>query len=85
MELIDEWLELGEHSGYLTYVLETRNEDAALRFWATYPLGPTPLTELMYYLYCIAVEQVEAPRRRREEADEVHGGRRRFAAAARCC
>ncbi|HKC80001.1 MAG TPA: hypothetical protein VKB91_02330, partial [Gemmatimonadaceae bacterium] len=29
LELIDEWLELGEHSGYLTYVLESQDEDAA--------------------------------------------------------
>jgi hypothetical protein len=25
LELIDEWLELGEHSGYLSYVLEARD------------------------------------------------------------
>jgi len=31
LELIDEWLDLGEHSGYLTYVLEAEGEVLATR------------------------------------------------------
>ena len=29
LELIDEWLELGEHSGYLTYVMESVAEEVS--------------------------------------------------------
>ena len=50
-ELIDEWLEQGEQSGYLTYVLE---EDS-LGVLGYVCFGPTPLTEWTYDLYWIAV------------------------------
>jgi ribosomal protein S18 acetylase RimI-like enzyme len=56
LELIDEWLELGEHSGYLTYVLEAREEgDSEVLGYACF--GPTPLTESTYDLYWIAVDK----------------------------
>ncbi len=56
LELVDEWLELGEHSGYLTYVLEaiTEGESAMLGYVC---FGPTPLTESTYDLYWIAVDK----------------------------
>ena len=56
LELIDEWLELGEHSGYLTYVMETldENESEVLGYVS---FGPTPLTESTYDLYWIAVDK----------------------------
>ncbi|HJP58690.1 MAG TPA: hypothetical protein VJ865_01770, partial [Gemmatimonadaceae bacterium] len=44
LELIDEWLELGEHSGYPTYVLEEQGEDES-RVGAYVCFGKTPLTE----------------------------------------
>lgn len=56
LELIDEWLELGEHSGYLTYVLETQGEDAS-EVLGYVCFGPTPLTESTYDLYWIAVDK----------------------------
>jgi ribosomal protein S18 acetylase RimI-like enzyme len=56
LELIDEWLELGEHSGYLTYVLEARNEDGS-EVLGYVSFGPTPLTESTYDLYWIAVDK----------------------------
>jgi ribosomal protein S18 acetylase RimI-like enzyme len=56
LELIDEWLELGEHSGYLTYVLESRGEDAS-EVLGYVSFGPTPLTESTYDLYWIAVDK----------------------------
>ena len=56
LELIDEWLELGEHSGYLTYVLEARNEDGP-EVLGYVSFGPTPLTESTYDLYWIAVDK----------------------------
>src|SRR3954469_10336673 len=56
LELIDEWLELGEHSGYLTYVLESRGEDSA-EVLGYVSFGPTPLTESTYDLYWIAVDK----------------------------
>src|SRR5687767_15990656 len=52
-ELIDEWLEQGEESGYLTYVLE---EDS-LGVLGYVCFGPTPLTEATYDLYWIAVDK----------------------------
>jgi ribosomal protein S18 acetylase RimI-like enzyme len=52
-ELIDEWLEQGEESGYLTYVLE---EDS-LGVLGYVCFGPTPLTEWTYDLYWIAVDK----------------------------
>ena len=56
LELIDEWLELGEHSGYLTYVLEAETDDSrdVLGYVC---FGPTPLTEATYDLYWIAVDK----------------------------
>jgi len=56
LELVDEWLELGEHSGYLTYVLEsiTEGESEMLGYVC---FGPTPLTESTYDLYWIAVDK----------------------------
>jgi ribosomal protein S18 acetylase RimI-like enzyme len=56
LELIDEWLELGEHSGYLTYVLEARDEDAS-EVLGYVSFGPTPLTESTFDLYWIAVDK----------------------------
>jgi ribosomal protein S18 acetylase RimI-like enzyme len=56
LELIDEWLELGEHSGYLTYVLESQTEDGA-EVLGYVCFGPTPLTESTYDLYWIAVDK----------------------------
>jgi ribosomal protein S18 acetylase RimI-like enzyme len=56
LELIDEWLELGEHSGYLTYVLESQAEgDSEVLAYVCF--GPTPLTESTYDLYWIAVDK----------------------------
>src|SRR5687768_5910330 len=52
-ELIDEWLEQGEPSGYLTYVLE---EDG-LGVLGYVCFGPTPLTETTYDLYWIVVDK----------------------------
>lgn len=52
-ELIDEWLEQGEQSGYLTYVLE---EDS-LGVLGYVCFGPTPLTEWTYDLYWIVVDK----------------------------
>jgi hypothetical protein len=34
LELIDEWLELGEHSGYLTYVLESQGDEGSEVLWS---------------------------------------------------
>ncbi len=56
LELIDEWLELGEHSGYLTYVLESQGEESA-EVLGYVCFGPTPLTEATYDLYWIAVDK----------------------------
>jgi ribosomal protein S18 acetylase RimI-like enzyme len=56
LELIDEWLELGEHSGYLTYVLESRAEESS-EVLGYVSFGPTPLTESTYDLYWIAVDK----------------------------
>src|ERR1700681_1006606 len=56
LELIDEWLDLGEHSGYLTYVLESEVEGSKeVLGYVTF--GPTPLTEATYDLYWIAVDK----------------------------
>ena len=56
LELIDEWLDLGEHSGYLTYVLESVNEgNSDVLGYVCF--GPTPLTESTYDLYWIAVDK----------------------------
>ena len=56
LELIDEWLDLGEHSGYLTYVLESEG-DASKEVLGYASFGPTPLTESTYDLYWIAVDK----------------------------
>jgi ribosomal protein S18 acetylase RimI-like enzyme len=56
LELIDEWLELGEHSGYLTYVLEAEADDSR-EVLGYVCFGPTPLTESTYDLYWIAVDK----------------------------
>jgi ribosomal protein S18 acetylase RimI-like enzyme len=52
-ELIDEWLEQGEQSGYLTYVLD----EESLGVLGYVCFGPTPLTEWTYDLYWIAVDK----------------------------
>jgi ribosomal protein S18 acetylase RimI-like enzyme len=56
LELIDEWLELGEHSGYLTYVLEARDPEKS-EVLGYVSFGPTPLTESTFDLYWIAVDK----------------------------
>ena len=58
LELIDEWLELGEHSTYLTYVLEEEGESESL-VGGYICFGPTPLTEATYDLYWIAVDRAK--------------------------
>lgn len=58
LELIDEWLELGEHSGYLTYVFEEQG-DAESLVWGYICFGPTPLTQSTYDLYWIAVDKAK--------------------------
>ena len=58
LELIDEWLELGEHSGYLTYVIEDVGEDGS-KVWGYVCFGPTPLTESTFDLYWIAVDKTK--------------------------
>lgn len=56
LELIDEWVELGEESGYLTYVLDSLGEDS-VGVLGYVCFGPTPLTEWTYDLYWIAVDK----------------------------
>ena len=58
LELIDEWLELGEHSGYLTYVFEEQGEIES-KVGGYVSFGKTPLTESTYDLYWIAVEKAK--------------------------
>jgi ribosomal protein S18 acetylase RimI-like enzyme len=58
LELIDEWLELGEDSGYPTYVLEEEGEGDAC-VWGYVCFGKTPLTESTYDLYWIAVDKTK--------------------------
>ena len=53
LELVDEWLEDGEASGYLTYVLE-ESDPPAIRGYVCF--GPTPLTESTWDLYWVAVD-----------------------------
>src|ERR1700741_4690365 len=56
LELIDEWLELGEHSGYLAYVMESGSgEGSGVLVYVCF--GPTPLTESTYALFWIAVDK----------------------------
>ena len=52
LELIDEWIERGEASGYITCVIEESSEQ--VRGYICY--GPTPLTDGTFDLYWIAVE-----------------------------
>ncbi len=56
LELIDEWLEFGERSGYLTYVMEARDENVS-EVLGYVCFGPTPLTDSTYDLYWIAVDK----------------------------
>jgi ribosomal protein S18 acetylase RimI-like enzyme len=56
LELIDEWLEGGEDSGYFTYVLDSIGEDS-VGVLGYICFGPTPLTEWTYDLYWIAVDK----------------------------
>jgi ribosomal protein S18 acetylase RimI-like enzyme len=55
LELIDEWLELGEGSEYLTYVLDSAEDGAGVLGYVCF--GPTPLTDATYDLYWIAVDK----------------------------
>jgi ribosomal protein S18 acetylase RimI-like enzyme len=55
LELVDEWLELGEESEYLTYVLDSPEDGAGVLGYVCF--GPTPLTEATYDLYWIAVDK----------------------------
>ena len=55
LELIDEWVETGEESGYLTYVMESPEDGAGVLGYVCF--GPTPLTESTYDLYWIAVDK----------------------------
>ncbi len=56
LELIDEWIQLGEESGYLTYILESSDDDA-IGVLGYICFGHTPLTESTYDLYWIAVDK----------------------------
>jgi ribosomal protein S18 acetylase RimI-like enzyme len=58
LELIDEWLDDGEESGYLTYVLDTVGEDT-VGVLGYVCFGPTPLTESTYDIYWIAVDRLK--------------------------
>jgi ribosomal protein S18 acetylase RimI-like enzyme len=51
LELIDEWLQDGDASGYLTYVVE---DGAIVHGYVCF--GPTPMTAGTYDLYWIAVD-----------------------------
>ena len=53
LELVDEWLEEGEASGYLTYVIEEEDPNAVRGYVC---FGPTPLTESTWDLYWVAVD-----------------------------
>lgn len=55
LELVDEWIELGEESGYLTYILESPTDGSGVLGYVCF--GPTPLTESTYDLYWIAVDK----------------------------
>jgi ribosomal protein S18 acetylase RimI-like enzyme len=56
IELIDEWLEGGEASGYLTYVVDSVGDDG-VGVLGYVCFGPTPLTDSTYDLYWIAVDK----------------------------
>ena len=51
LDLIDEWIERGEASGYITSVIESSKH---VRGYVCY--GPTPLTDGAFDLYWIAVD-----------------------------
>ena len=53
MELVDESLQKGEESGYLTVVAEVLSTNPIVEGYACY--GPTPLTDGVFDLYWIAV------------------------------
>jgi ribosomal protein S18 acetylase RimI-like enzyme len=55
LELIDEWLQGGEESGYLTYVLDSVDDGLGVLGYVCF--GPTPLTEWTYDIYWIAVDK----------------------------
>jgi ribosomal protein S18 acetylase RimI-like enzyme len=82
LELIDEWLNTGERSGYWTYVAE---DSASLAVLGYVCVGPVPLTEGSYDLYWIAVDPAAqgrgVGRRLLAAAEDVvrqHGGRLLF-------
>ncbi len=54
LELVDEALEKGDKTGYITRVLEAGREHSTVQGYACY--GPTPLTQGVYDLYWIAVD-----------------------------
>ena len=54
MELVDEWLDDGEDSGYLTYVLADDELPQPVRGYVCF--GPTPMTDGTLDLYWIAVD-----------------------------
>jgi len=54
LELVDEWLESGAESGYLTYVIEETAGKGTVRGFVCF--GPTPLTEGTWDLYWVAVD-----------------------------
>ncbi len=53
LELVDEWIDSGEESGYLIFVIDV---DRDVKGYVC--VGPTPLTESTYDLYWIAVDAV---------------------------
>src|SRR3954466_12928003 len=57
LELVDEWLNDGESSGYLCYVIDDVLDQGSERAVHGYVcFGPTPLTDGTYDLYWIAVD-----------------------------
>jgi len=54
MELVDEYLDEGEESGYLTYVLADDEATRPVRGYVCF--GPAPMTEGTFDLYWIAVD-----------------------------
>jgi len=53
LELIDEWLTVGEPSGYLCFTASVSEDSRVLGYVC---VGPAPLTEGTYDLYWIAVD-----------------------------
>ena len=62
LELVDEWLEDGEASGYLTFVLEESEGGAPPVVRGYVCVGPTPMTRGTYDLYWIAVDRASQGR-----------------------